>query len=80
MWRARPCVEGRVDGGCRFGVARVYAQQCGYVLADAETAKDKMLTMLKSMQIDTHAKEDVEKHRGRCAIVLNYQGDRVDFT
>ena len=27
----------------RFGVSRVYSQQCGYVLSDTQAIRDKML-------------------------------------
>lgn len=27
---------------CRYGVARVYSQQCGYVLMDAQAIRDKV--------------------------------------
>lgn len=31
----------------RYGVSRVYNQQCGYTLLDAQTIHDKMISMLK---------------------------------
>jgi N terminus of Rad21 / Rec8 like protein len=34
--RALICIE------FRYGVARVYSQQCGYVLADAQAVRDKV--------------------------------------
>nr|POE59115.1 hypothetical protein CFP56_24385 [Quercus suber] len=37
----------------RYGVARVYAQQCGYVLHDAEVAKNSMKDVFKASQINT---------------------------
>lgn len=32
----------------RYGVSRVYLQQCGYVLADAQNAHNTMVLMLRS--------------------------------
>jgi meiotic recombination protein REC8, fungi type len=34
----------------RYGLTRVYAQQCGYVLHDAETAKNNMRLMFKAVK------------------------------
>jgi len=34
----------------RYGVARVYAQQCGYVLTDAETARNNLRAVFKVMR------------------------------
>lgn len=34
----------------RYGVTRVYAQQCGYVMSDVESAKNHMRLMLKVMK------------------------------
>lgn len=31
----------------RYGVSRVYNQQCGYTLLDAQAMHDKMVSMLK---------------------------------
>lgn len=33
----------------RYGVSRVYNQQCGYTLLDVQAMHDKMLSMLKVM-------------------------------
>lgn len=33
--------------GCRFGVASVYSQQCGYVLNDADAVIRDMRLLLK---------------------------------
>ena len=33
----------------RYGVSRVYHQQCGYTLLDAQSMHDKMVSMLKLM-------------------------------
>lgn len=35
--------------GERYGVSRVYNQQCGYTLTDVQTMHDKMRSMLKAM-------------------------------
>ena len=34
----------------RYGVSRVYLQQCGYVLADAQTAHNTMMLMLRTVE------------------------------
>jgi meiotic recombination protein REC8 len=34
----------------RYGVSRVYLQQCGYVLADAQNAHNAMLMLLRTVQ------------------------------
>lgn len=45
----------------RYGVTRVYAQQCGYVLHDAETARNNMRTLTKMMHQAGLASEGVHK-------------------
>lgn len=35
---------------CSYGVSRVYSQQCGYVLTDAQTAQSNMRALLKAMR------------------------------
>lgn len=47
----------------RYGVTRVYAQQCGYVLTDAEAAKLEMRAVFKTLKAD--ALEAVGGHKGR---------------
>ncbi|KAJ5698984.1 hypothetical protein N7462_000989 [Penicillium macrosclerotiorum] len=37
----------RLQGSLLYGVSRVYDQQCGYTLLDAQTTHDKMNSMLK---------------------------------
>ena len=50
------CVQMRRSWRCialtpyRYGVTRVYAQQCGYVLNDAEAAKNNMRLMFKVLR------------------------------
>ncbi|MCJ1260411.1 hypothetical protein MMC22_000272 [Lobaria immixta] len=34
----------------RYGVSRVYAQQCGYILSDAQTAHSNMRTLIKAVR------------------------------
>lgn len=34
----------------RYGVTKVYSQQCGYTLMDAQNVKDRMTTMLKTIR------------------------------
>ncbi|KAK5128697.1 hypothetical protein LTR85_000030 [Meristemomyces frigidus] len=52
----------------QYGVARVYSQQCGYVLTDAETAKNNMRAVFKVMR--TSALEAEGGHRGRADQLL----------
>lgn len=33
-----------------YGVARVYSQQCGYILSDAQTAHSNMRALLEAVQ------------------------------
>ncbi|OQN96453.1 hypothetical protein B0A48_17509 [Cryoendolithus antarcticus] len=40
----------RLQSNLLYGVTRVYAQQCGYVLTDAENAKNNMRATLKIMR------------------------------
>ncbi|KAJ5166250.1 uncharacterized protein N7482_005031 [Penicillium canariense] len=37
----------RLQGSLLYGVSRVYDQQCGYTLLDAQMMRDKMISMLK---------------------------------
>ncbi|OKP13581.1 Meiotic recombination protein rec8 [Penicillium subrubescens] len=39
----------RLQGSLLYGVSRVYDQQCGYTLLDAQMMRDKMVTMLKQL-------------------------------
>jgi len=45
-----------------FGISRVYSQQCGYVLADAENAQHSIRALLKVVRT---AELDPEAGRGR---------------
>ncbi|KAF2464897.1 uncharacterized protein BDR25DRAFT_296064 [Lindgomyces ingoldianus] len=40
----------RLQGNLLYGVSRVYLQQCGYVLSDAQNAENSMRMMLKVMK------------------------------
>ncbi|KAF9698437.1 hypothetical protein EKO04_003770 [Ascochyta lentis] len=40
----------RLQGSLLYGVSRVYLQQCGYVLSDAQTAHNTMMLMLRTVQ------------------------------
>ncbi|KAK2804926.1 hypothetical protein FQN50_006436 [Emmonsiellopsis sp. PD_5] len=40
----------RLQGNLLYGVSRVYNQQCGYALMDAQTMRDRMRTMLKEIR------------------------------
>ncbi|KAF2773553.1 hypothetical protein EJ03DRAFT_101404 [Teratosphaeria nubilosa] len=53
----------RLQSNLLYGIARVYAQQCGYVLNDAEAARHNMRAIFKVMR--TAALESDEKHKGR---------------
>ena len=48
----------------RYGVARVYSQQCGYVLTDVEAARNSMRAMFKSLKT---SELDEQGHKGRWA-------------
>ncbi|KAJ5484833.1 hypothetical protein N7539_004821 [Penicillium diatomitis] len=39
----------RLQGSLLYGVSKVYDQQCGYTLLDAQTMRDKMVSMLKQL-------------------------------
>ncbi|KAJ5946092.1 hypothetical protein N7454_002931 [Penicillium verhagenii] len=39
----------RLQGNLLFGISRVYHEQCGYTLLDAQTMHDKMVTMLRAL-------------------------------
>lgn len=51
------------DNACRYGVTRVYAQQCSYVLTDTEAAKTGMRAVFKSLRADEL--EAAGAHKGR---------------
>ncbi|KAH9845878.1 ubiquitin c-terminal hydrolase [Teratosphaeria destructans] len=53
----------RLQSNLLYGVTRVYAQQCGYVLNDAEAARSNMRAIFKVMR--TAALESDERHKGR---------------
>lgn len=40
----------RLQGSLLYGVSRVFSQQCGYVLVDAERCQSDMLSYFKAMQ------------------------------
>ena len=52
----------RLQSNLLYGVARVYAQQCGYVLTDAETARNSMRAVMKVLR---SSKIDEGGHKGR---------------
>lgn len=56
-------IETRQLTAVRYGVSRVYAQQCGYVLTDAEAARTGMRTVFKALKVD--ALDAVGGHKGR---------------
>lgn len=50
----------------RFGVSRVYSQQCGYTLTDVQTMHDKMKSVFKV----TEGKE-LDPTAGKARLVLS---------
>ena len=46
----------------RYGITHVYAQQCGYVLTDAEATRTGMRTVFKALKAD--ALDAVGGHKG----------------
>lgn len=40
----------RLQGNLLYGVSRVFSQQCGYVLSDAEKTQSDMMTFFRVMQ------------------------------
>lgn len=53
----------RLQSNLLVGVTRVYSQQCGYVLNDAEIARNNMRTILKAMEASNLESEG--GHKGR---------------
>lgn len=53
----------RLQSNLLVGVTRVYLQQCGYVLSDAEAARNNMRTILKVVQNSNLEAEG--GHKGR---------------
>lgn len=47
----------------RYGVARVYAQQCGYVLTDAESARNNLRAMSRVIKQAELGREGANKAR-----------------
>ena len=48
----------RLQSNLLYGVSRVYSQQCGYVLADAQTAGNNiraLLKLVKANELDPEA-------------------------
>lgn len=40
----------RLQGSLLYGISRVFSQQCGYVLSDAEKTQSDMMTFFRLMQ------------------------------
>lgn len=40
----------RLQGSLLYGVSRVFGQQCGYVLSDAEKTQSDMMTFFRILQ------------------------------
>lgn len=53
----------RLQSNLLYGVARVYSQQCGYILSDAELAKQQMMTLTKVMRSSGLEAEGATKGR-----------------
>ncbi|KAK4507285.1 hypothetical protein PRZ48_001020 [Zasmidium cellare] len=62
----------RLQSSLLYGVTRVYAQQCGYVLHDAETARNNMRTLTRMLHKAGLEPEGVHK---ATAAQLNLQDD-----
>lgn len=53
----------------RFGISRVYSQQCGFVLADAQMAQNNIKALLKvirTAELDPNAGE--ARYDARCEV------------
>ncbi len=50
----------RLQGNLLYGVSRVFSQQCGYILNDAEKVQSDMLLYYRSLQ-----QSDVDLHAGK---------------
>lgn len=50
----------RLQSNLLYGVTRVYAQQCGYVLTDVEQARNGMRALLRVMRGGGNAHEEEE--------------------
>ena len=50
-----------------YGVSRVYSQQCGYVLTDAQTAQSNMRQLLKSLRT---SELDLQAGKARYTFVM----------
>lgn len=53
----------RLQSNLLYGVSRVYSQQCGYVLADAQTAGNSMRALLKVVRGDKELDPEAGKAR-----------------
>ncbi|KAI4910896.1 hypothetical protein J4E90_007153 [Alternaria incomplexa] len=52
----------RLQGNLMYGVSRVYLQQCGYILSDAESARNALLVMLRTVK---HTALDADAGKAR---------------
>lgn len=55
----------RLQGNLLYGVSRVYLEQCGYVLTDAQNAHTSMRMMLKVVKGGASGALDMEAGRAR---------------
>lgn len=55
----------RLQSNLLYGVARVYAQQCGYVLADVENARNGMRAMMRMVRKGAGRIDEEEGCKGR---------------
>lgn len=52
----------RLQSNLLYGVARVYAQQCGYVLTDVQSARNSLRAVFKALR---SSGIDEQGHKGR---------------
>ncbi|EMC94579.1 hypothetical protein BAUCODRAFT_552473 [Baudoinia panamericana UAMH 10762] len=69
----------RLQSSLLYGVARVYSQQCGYVLNDAETAKTNMRTIFNVMRTSALEAEGGRKGRADQLILQDDPNFLPDF-
>lgn len=56
----------RLQSNLLYGVARVYSQQCGYMLTDVQAARNAMRALVKTVRANGI---DEEGHKGRYVVI-----------
>ncbi|GAB7359986.1 hypothetical protein MBLNU230_g7510t1 [Neophaeotheca triangularis] len=69
----------RLQSNLLFGVTRVYAQQCGYVLNDAENAKNNMRMIIKAMRTSALISEGGHKAKADQIVLQDDPNFLPDF-